>query len=64
MADRFYGVSLGGQLPVDVSEDSSTTSRVVELRVNDGIYSDKRAVMIAVEAILAYLQTKETRPIA
>jgi len=64
MADRFYSVALGDQLPKDVTEGSSTSSEAVELRVSDSIYSDKMAVLIGVRAILAYLETVETSPIA
>lgn len=64
MADRFYGVNLGGMLPVDVSEAGSTTSRVVELRINDTVYGNHVLVLQALEAVKNYLQTKETKPIA
>ena len=64
MADRFYGIALGGQLPTDVTEAASTTSAAVELRVNDSVYSNKLGVRIAIEALLDYLDTVETNPIA
>lgn len=64
MADRFYGVPLGGTLPVNVTEASSTTSAVVELRINDAVYANKIQVLAQIEAIKNYLQTKETSPIA
>lgn len=64
MADRFYSIALGDQLPHQVTEGSSTSSEAVELRVNDSIYSNKMAVLIGVRAILAYLETTETNPIA
>ena len=63
MADRFYGVALGGQLPGDVTEAASTTSAAVELRVSDTVYANPLLVQLALQGILKYLQTKETNPI-
>lgn len=51
-------------MPVSVVEQASTSSKVVELRVNDTVYTRKLDVIIAVEALLNYLKTKETSPIA
>lgn len=66
MADRFYGVPLGGTLPVNVTEGASTGggSAPIELRVSDTVYGNKMQVLAAIEAIKAYLELKETRPIA
>lgn len=64
MADRFYSAALGDQLPSHVTEGSSTSSEAIELRVSDSIYSNKTAVLIGVRAILNYLETVETNPIA
>lgn len=64
MADRFYSVVKGEGLPSQVTEGSSTSSEAIELRVADSIYTDKLAVLIGVRAILAYLETTETNPIA
>jgi hypothetical protein len=64
MADRFYSVVRGEQLPVQVTEGSSTSSEAIELRVNDAVYPYKLDVILAVEALLKYLKTKETKPIA
>lgn len=64
MADKFYSVILGEQLPVQVTEGGSTSSEAVELRVSDTIYSNKKAVILGLQAILNYLITKETNPIA
>lgn len=64
MADRFYSVIKGEQLPSQVTEGSSTSSEAVELRVSDTIYTDKLAVIAGVRAILGYLETTETTPIA
>lgn len=64
MADKFYGVNRGGGLPIDVSEAGSTTGRAIEVRVNDTVYTAKLDVIIALKAVLAHLETKETWPIA
>ena len=64
MADRFYGAVVGDQLTHQVTEAASTTSEAVELRIEDSAYSNKPQVLAAVEAILHYLKTVETDPIA
>lgn len=64
MADKFYSVTVGEQLPHQVTEGSSTSSEAIELRVADSAYSDRLAVINGVEAILNYLKTVETTPIA
>jgi len=64
MADRFYSVIKGEHFPHQVTEGASTSSEAVELRVSDTIYSDKMSVILGVQAILAYLQTVETNPVA
>ena len=64
MADRFYGVILGEQLPSQVVEAGTTTSKAIELRVSDSIYATKLNVLLGLEAIKGYLETVETSPIA
>lgn len=64
MADRFYSVIKGEHFPHQVTEGASTSSEAIELRVNDGIYTDKIDVILGLRAILGYLETKETSPIA
>jgi hypothetical protein len=64
MADRFYSIILGEQLPSHVTEGSSTSSEAVEVRVSDSIYASKKAVILGLNAIRDYLITKETTPIA
>jgi hypothetical protein len=64
MADRFYGIAVGGKLPTDITEDASTTSAAIELRVADSAYTNKLYVIEALQAILAYMETTETNPIA
>lgn len=65
MADRFYSVAKGQHTPNQVTEQSSTSSKAIELRVNDSIYTDKIDVILGLRAILLYLESsKETSPIA
>jgi hypothetical protein len=64
MADRFYGVAVGGKLSTDVTEDSSTTSAAIELRISDTAYTQKLYVLEALDAIRRYLEATETNPIA
>lgn len=65
MADRFYSVVLGEQLPVGVTEGASTSSEVIELRISDVAYSyGKAQIDHAIQALRMYLLTKETNPVA
>lgn len=64
MADRFYSVIKGEQLPHQVTEGASTSSEAIELRVADTIYTTKLDVILGVKALLNYLETTETSPIA
>lgn len=64
MADRFYSVAVGDQLPSHVTEGGSTSGEAIEVRVSDTAYANKKAVIIGLEAIVDYLITKETTPIA
>lgn len=64
MADRFYSVIKGEGIPSLVTEGSSTSSEAIELRVADSIYANKLDVILGLRAILNYLETKETSPIA
>lgn len=64
MADRFYSVIKGEHFPNQVTEGSSTSSEAIELRVADSIYTNKIDVILALKAIQAYLETRETSPIA
>lgn len=64
MADRFYGMAINGRMPHQVTEAASTTSEVVEVRVNDAAYANKQSVILALKGIVGYLEMKETTPIA
>lgn len=56
MATRYYGVNVGGGMPLDVSEAGSTTSRTVELAViYDATGANKVEVLKALEAIKNYI---------
>lgn len=63
MASRFYGVSVGGQQPADVSESGSTTSRSVELQlVYDASGMTKQGALNAIEAIKNYIIAVDSWP--
>lgn len=64
MADRFYSVIKGEHNPSQVTEGSSTSSEAIELRVSDTIYTNKIDVILGLKAIIGYLETRETSPIA
>ncbi len=64
MADRFYSVVRGENLPSQVTEGAATSGEAIELRVSDTVYANRLDVITGLTAILAYLQTKETTPIA
>jgi hypothetical protein len=64
MADRFYSVVKGECLPSQVTEGASTSSEAIELRVNDTVYTSKMEVLMGVRALLMYLESVETNPIA
>jgi hypothetical protein len=61
MAVRYYGANKGAQGPVDVATGASTTSRAIELAVDDttlpAAAADKKLfIATAVEAILQKLE--------
>jgi hypothetical protein len=64
MADKFYSVILGEEMTNEVTEGDSTSSEAIELRVADTIYTTKLDVILGLEAIMNYLKTTETGPIA
>ena len=53
MADHYYGANIGaGADPAGVSTGTSTTSKKVELRIEDGVSgNNKMEVLRAIEAI-------------
>lgn len=56
MADHFYGVNLGDEMPAEVSTGTSTTSKKIELRIEDGVTGvNKLAVIKAIDTLKAYL---------
>lgn len=61
MAVRYYGVAVGGQDAAAVLIQGSTTSRAIELAVNDaslpvGSVNKKKFIVEALEAILQAVQ--------
>lgn len=64
MAVLYLGIDIGGANPEDVAVDSSTTSKDVELAIDDtnlaaGGVGAKDQVYQAVEAIMARLQQQD-----
>jgi len=59
MADHFYGVNLGAGFGTGaVSTGTSTTSKKVELRVEDGVSGNNKVeVLKAIERIRAHITT-------
>jgi hypothetical protein len=64
MADRFLSVIKGEHMPEQVTEGAATSGEAIELRISDTIYTNKIDVILALNAIVNYLKTKETSPIA
>lgn len=64
MANRFYSVDLGQQRPELVTEGAATSGKGIEVRIADTIYTSKLEAILGLRAILNYLETRETRPIA
>lgn len=65
MADRFFGVALGGQQPSNVTEGAATggAAAPIELRISDTVYASPLLAQLALEAIKNYIQSKESHPI-
>lgn len=63
MADHFYGVNMGAGLDRgNVSTGTSTTSKKVELRIEDGVTgNNKLEVLKAIDALRAYI-VKDNAP--
>lgn len=55
MADHYFGINIGGALGGDgVSTGTSTTSKKVEVRIEDGVSgNNKKEVLAALEKIKA-----------
>ena len=64
MANRFYSAVVGEHVAALVTEGAASSGEAIELRVADSVYSDKLAVLHALEAIKQYLMTKEGNPIS
>lgn len=64
MATRYYGVNVGGDMPTDVSEAGSTTSRPVELVLTyDATGMNKMQALKALEAIQNYISQDTWPPV-
>jgi ribosomal protein L7/L12 len=56
MANRYYGVAIGGGMPTEVAEAASTTSRPIELTVDlTAAGADKVSVLKALRALESYI---------
>lgn len=64
MASRYYAASVGAMQPTDVTEGASTGSLAVEVQVDLSKTTDRLAVLQCLQAIMNYIATKETTPIA
>ena len=63
MANRYYGVAIGGGMPTEVTESPSSTSKAVEVTVNlAAAGADKTAVLRALQAVEAYIATDTWPP--
>lgn len=62
MADRYYGIALGGELPYEVTEGGSATAAFAELRVTyDAAGASKQILLNALDAI-RYAVIQDTWP--
>jgi hypothetical protein len=60
LADHFYGVNLGDEMPAEVSVGTSTTSKTFELRITDGVTgTSKTEVIKALDTLKAYIATHD-----
>jgi hypothetical protein len=58
MATHYFGADINDNTPADLSYGTSTTSKGIELVVNDATAGiDKTKLLIAVEAIAAKIAT-------
>lgn len=62
MADRFYGVDIGAGNSTVVSEDSSTTSKSVEVVVDLAVVLTREKAILAVERIRDHLLNSNWPP--
>lgn len=60
MADHFYGIDVPGAALGGVSTGTSTTSKKVELRIEDGVTGNSKVeVLKALAAIKAKIETSD-----
>ncbi len=64
MTDRFYGADLGDTMQEEITEATTTTSKVVELRVEyDAAGLTKTDVLLAIESIKQRISQKTWPPV-
>lgn len=61
MATQFFGLNRGERLE-SVSTGTSTTSKAIELAVNDAVNLTKGEVIQAIETLEIYLLNQRTTP--
>jgi hypothetical protein len=61
MATQFTGINRGGQL-VDVTTGTSTTSKAIELTVNDAVGITREEVKELTEILLQFISNLRTNP--
>lgn len=66
MASRFYAVDVGSgnYFPSAVVEGAATASKGVEVQVDLTKATDRTQILLALEAIKAYIEQRETTPVA
>lgn len=63
MTDRFYGTDVGDSAPSQVTQDSSTTSKAIELTVAyDGAGVNKNTLLNALEGIANHIKVSDWPP--
>lgn len=64
MADRWYNVPLGGDIPQDVAEGASDTAQYVAVRITyDATGNSKEQAFKALEAVKGYLLQDSWPPV-
>lgn len=64
MADRWYNIPLGGDLPVDVAEGAADTAQYVAVRVTyDATGNSKEQTVKALNAAIMYILQDTWAPV-
>lgn len=64
MASRFYAVDKGQDMTFDVTESSSTQSKGIEVQVDLAKVTSNLQVIDGLKAIINYIKSVETDPVA